>query len=60
MLNMKSMKNDNPFLYSFLREAAIWRHAALAYGTYGVNDKGHCEMFEHMKVIDKIYGKVQR
>lgn len=54
------MKNDNPFLYSFLREAAIWRHAALAYGTYGVNDKGHCEMFEHMKVIDKIYGKVQR
>jgi hypothetical protein len=60
MLNMKRLQKDNPFLYSFLREAAMFRHAALVYGTMGVNDKAHKEMFEHMKVVDKVYGKVSK
>jgi hypothetical protein len=58
MLNMKSIKKDAPFLYGFLRDAAMIRHAALVYGTMGVNDKAHREMYEHMKVVDKIYGKI--
>ena len=60
MLNMKSIKKDNPFLFNVLREAAIWRHAALVYGTMGCNDKAHREMFEHMKVVDSVYGKVSK
>jgi hypothetical protein len=60
MLNMKSIKKNNPILYSLLREAAIWRHAALVYGTMGINKQAHREMYEHMKVVDKVYGKVSR
>lgn len=58
MLNMKSMKKTYPFLYGFLRDAAILRHSALVYGTMGVNEKSHKEMYEHMKVVDKVYGKI--
>ena len=58
MLNMKSLKKNNPFLFNFLRDAAMFRHAALVYGTMGINDKSHREMYEHMKVVDKIYGKI--
>ena len=58
MINIKKLRKDNPFLYNFLREAAVLRHAALVYGTMGVNNAAHREMYEHMKVIDKIYGKV--
>lgn len=60
MFNMKSINKNNPILYGFLREAAMFRHAALVYGTMGVNDKAHKEMFEHMKVVDKVYGKISR
>jgi hypothetical protein len=60
MLNMKSLKNNYPFLHGALREAAIWRHAALVYGTMGINKQAHHEMYEHMKVVDKVYGKVSR
>jgi hypothetical protein len=56
-MNLFWLKRMFPDTWAIMREAAVWRHVMLVYGTFGFTPRADKEMERHLELVRAVYDK---